>query len=117
MKFWKGQELDKTEPKARNQREQIFFLQGARGQLGSDERKAKTGTKVEENVNFSIQLFLARHPHCITIGRKILQEQFPYPYPTPHPHRAREPVRLEWKRMSICVTGVGKSLALEDKLT
>ena len=43
MKFWKGQELAKTERKARSQREQIFLLQDAQGQLGSEERKAKHG--------------------------------------------------------------------------
>ena len=33
-----------------------------------DERKAKMGSRVEENATFSIHVFLARHPHCITIG-------------------------------------------------
>ena len=42
MKFRKGQELAKlSKHKARNLQEQIFLLQDAQGQLGSEERKAK----------------------------------------------------------------------------
>ena len=72
MKFQKAQELaiyELSKCKARNPQEQIFLLQDAQGQLGSEERKAKKqGVGVEENATFSIQLFLARHPYCITIG-------------------------------------------------
>ena len=64
-KFHQSQEPDKlTKRKARNLGERE--MQDVQGQLGSEERKAKWN-RVEENATFSIQLFLARLPHCITI--------------------------------------------------
>ena len=53
VKFWKGQDLVKpSKHKARNLREQIFLLQVAQGELGSEERKAKNGQQVGRKCNF-----------------------------------------------------------------
>ena len=43
---------------------------GEKGKKEINEKKKKkeTGSRVEENAIFSIQLFLALRPHCITIG-------------------------------------------------
>ena len=64
VKFRKGQDPAKlSKCKARNLREQIFLLQLCTGRR----ERQKTGSRVEENPTFSMQLFLARGSHCITI--------------------------------------------------